>query len=172
MSTKQRTTQRKYIEFGVLKIWLCPCNFMISLNNDITYILTLLYLWAVVYGPRLRTPGPSNLPSTSPLQSFRNILLCGPSNILASAVALQHTPKQAHVLQELNGYSLVTELIREKYLVCSTVFPQHPTSVWWTRHERHLLRTFIVIFNKFAHLLHHSVFESDERILEPHDEWP
>jgi len=72
-----------------------------------------------------------------------------PSGILASvehvhisttSVALHLTPKQSHVLQELDNHCLVTEQAREKYLVRTNVFPQHRTSVWWRRQVGHPFR--------------------------------
>ena len=46
-----------------------------------------------------RTLRPSDLPSTSPTKSLRNIGLCGPRRISTVSIALHLTLKQAHVFQ-------------------------------------------------------------------------
>jgi hypothetical protein len=98
-------------------------------NNFLEGEITLLEPRAVLYGPQLRTLSPSNLSSTSPTKSFRNISFCGTRHISTTSVALHLNPKQSHVLQELDNHCLVTEQAREKYLVRNIVFPQHRTSV-------------------------------------------
>jgi hypothetical protein len=92
-------------------------------NNFLEGEITMLEPRTVLYGPRLRTLGPSNLPSTSPTKSFRNISFCRTRHISTTSVALHLTPKQAHILQELDNDCLVTEQAREKYLVRTIVFP-------------------------------------------------
>jgi hypothetical protein len=101
---------------------------------------------------------PSNLPSTSPPESFRNIRLCGPGHILMAGDALHLTPKQAHVLREQYGHGLITEELCEKKLVRSTVFPQHRTSAWWLRHERNPPQVFFVFRYRQTDILHHCFF--------------
>jgi hypothetical protein len=98
-------------------------------NNLLEGEITMLEPRAVLYGPRLRTLSPSNLPSTTPTKSFRKISFCGTRHISTTSVALHLTPKQSHFLQELDNHCLFTKQAREKYLVPNIVFPQHRTSV-------------------------------------------
>jgi hypothetical protein len=62
---------------------------------------------------------PEKDPDAAPRESFRNIRLCGPGHITTTGAALYLTPKQAHVIQEQDSDGLVTEQVREKYLVVS-----------------------------------------------------
>lgn len=49
----------------------------------------------------------------------------------------------------------LTKQVREDIPVRTTVFPQHRTSIWRTRNERHLLQAFFIVRYNFANFLHH-----------------
>lgn len=109
---------------------------------------------ALLYWPRLKTLDPSTLLSTSPPKSFRNTSLCGTRHISTTGVALNLTLRQTHVRKELHSDSLITKQIREEIRIWTIVFPQHRTSVWRPRHERHFLQAFLIVGIKSTDILY------------------
>jgi hypothetical protein len=106
--------------------------------------ITVLEPRTVLDGHRLIALDPSNLTLTSPTSG-----ICGQPHISATDGALHLTLKQAHILKEPNGHSLVSEQKREKKPVRPTVFRQQLTSVRKPWHVLHLLQPLFVLLNYF-----------------------